>query len=637
MCQADRRFGAIPRIDDLAAAASIAANYERAAPADPRCERELPEKAVGEASISFDSKRKTASWEAIAALGVVAILALGIVFLILRYAVGIPMLDDWEMVAIVTNAHSGGLTFTDLIEQQQEARPLFPKLIFIAFSFGKHWDGRAEMLLSVLICSLTALGIYRLLGRSGVSRPARLIAFLLSAFLIFSPAQHEIWLLASGFPSFLPALCIVWGALVAPSSRSLVAKFWICLGLAVVASFSLANGLLAWGLTFPLFFVAEPERPRWRWLGYWLLTAAACAGFYFWHFQPRPDLPAFAPQKTFLEYWQYVAGFVGSGLGRSGNEHPQAFSIAIGTVLLFGYGCAAAHIIFRRHDRAWLGRGLPWIALGGYSLGSGCLAALGRIAWGAAQALESRYVAFSIYLAISVIGLAAIYWSEDRRRSVGHGRRLTGFACAAFLAATCFTLESLCAIDSIAFFRIRSAAARLGQSAILFAPVLDTSETIKAVNYPGPDWARKNAETLDRLHLLRTPLVRTTEIARLRHTDADGRTAAGWCDGLTTGGDDRRTAWGWAAFPARNRPADAVVLAFANEQGDWVAFAHSDAILERPDVARTLGSAEQLWSGWRVVFRGDAVPKGAELSAWAVDAKEAKLYRLKTSQRILNP
>ncbi|HEX4631135.1 MAG TPA: hypothetical protein VH188_09240, partial [Chthoniobacterales bacterium] len=193
---------------------------------------------MGDASTSFDSNRKSVSWETITALGLVAVLAAGIVFLILRYAVAIPMLDDWEMVAIATKAHTGGLTFTDVIEQQQEARPVLPKLIFIAFSFGKHWDSRAEMMLSVLICGLTALGLYRLLAQSELTRPARWIAFSLGAFLIFSPAQHEIWLLASGFPSFLPALCIVWGIRVATNSRPVVPKFWICVGLAVGASFS---------------------------------------------------------------------------------------------------------------------------------------------------------------------------------------------------------------------------------------------------------------------------------------------------------------------------------------------------------------------------------------------------------------
>ncbi|HEX4630640.1 MAG TPA: hypothetical protein VH188_06715, partial [Chthoniobacterales bacterium] len=437
--------------------------------------------------------------------------------------------------------------------------------------------------------------------------------------------------------SFLPALCIVWGIGAATSRRSVATRFWICLGLTVGASFSLANGLLAWGLTFPLLFLVEPERPRWRWLGYWILAAAACATLYFWHFHSRPDLPAFAPRRTVIEYWQYVAGFVGSGLGRAGNGDPPAFSVVIGTALLLAYGFAAAHMVFRRRDRAWLSRVLPWIALGGYSIGSGCLAALGRIAWGVTQALESRYVTFSIYLAVSVISLAAIYWTEDLRLAVGHRRRLAGFTCAAFLAATFFTFELLCSLDSIAFFRIRSAAARLGESAVLFAPVLDTSEIIKAMNYPRPDWVRVNADALERLHLLRTPLIRTPEIAKLRHTEADDRAAAGWCDGLAIGNDDRRTTWGWAAFPARNRPADAVVLAFANEHGDWVVFAHSDAVLERPDVAHTLRSAELLWTGWRVAFRGDALPKGAEISAWAVDAKEAKLYRLRTRERILNP
>jgi len=592
---------------------------------------------VGDASISFDSKRKTALGEAIVALGVVAILASGIVFLILRYAVAIPMQDDWEMVPIVTKAHIGGLTFRELIEQQQEARPVFPKLIFIALSFGKYWDGRSEMMLSVFICCLTAFGIYRLLARSGLSPPARVIAFLLGALLLFSPAQHEIWLLASGFPSFLPALCIVWGILVATSTRAIAAKFWVCLVLTIGASFSLANGLLAWGLTFPLFFAVEPERPRWRWLGYWLLAAAVCAACYFWRFHAQPDLPVFAPGKTFIEYWQYVAAFMGSGLGRSGNEHPKAVSIAIGTVLLLAYLCAVGHLIFRRRDRVWLARVLPWVGLGAYSIGSGCLAAMGRIEWGVTQALESRYVTFSIYLAIAVIALGAIYWEEVRTRALGRGAGLARFTCAAFLTATFFTFEVLCAVDSIAFFRVRSAGARISQSAVLFAPVLDTSETIKAFNYPRPDWVRESAEALDRLHLLRTRLIRTREVAKLRHADVDDRAAAGWCDGLATESDGRWTAWGWAAFPARNRPADAVVLAFANEKGDWIAFAHSDAVLERPDVVRVLRSDAQLWSGWRVIFRGDALPKGAEISAWAVDAKEAKLYRLKTEAPILNP
>lgn len=65
-------------------------------------------------------------------------------------------------------------------------------------------------------------------------------------------------------------------------------------------------------------------------------------------------------------------------------------------------------------------------------------------------------------------------------------------------------------------------------------------------------------------------------------------------------------------------------------------FALSNAVIDRPDVARTLRSSEQLWSGWRAAFPRDAAPAAAEISAWAVDAKDAKLYRLQARERIFN-
>jgi hypothetical protein len=167
---------------------------------------------------------------------------------------------------------------------------------------------------------------------------------------------------------------------------------------------------------------------------------------------------------------------------------------------------------------------------------------------------------------------------------------------------------------------------------VLFEQAFDTSNIIKAFNYPRPDFVRTCADALDRMHLLRTPLVRTCEIARLRHSETDDQAAAGWFGSLTSGADGLRTANGWAALPAKHRPADAVVLAYADEHGEWIAFALSDAVLSRPDVARVLGSGEQLWSGWRVVFAGGTLPPHTAISAWGLDAKEAKLYRLRDAR-----
>jgi hypothetical protein len=199
------------------------------------------------------------------------------------------------------------------------------------------------------------------------------------------------------------------------------------------------------------------------------------------------------------------------------------------------------------------------------------------------------------------------------------------------LGAIYLTLDFLCATASIPLFRLRSAAGRLGHGAVLFSQVIDTSEIIRKMNFPRADFVVQNADQLDRLHLLRPPLIRTRDINELRHTEVDDKVAAGWFDGLTTTDENRIAAWGWAALTAKGRPADCVVLAYGNEKGEWILFALSSAVEIRPDVVRALNETEQEWSGWRASFPRDAVPSGAQISAWAVDAKEAKLYRLKES------
>jgi hypothetical protein len=592
---------------------------------------------VSDQSISLDPKRNSFRLpHALVFVAAAAVPVLVIILLVIRYAVAIPMLDDWEMVPLVVKAHTGGLTWNDLFEQQQEARTFFPKLIFIILSTGKCWDGRVEMMLSVLICCLTALGIYQLTAKSGLSSRGKTIAFLLMVPLIFSPAQHELWLLASGFPSFVPALCIVWGLCAVRSDFSIVTKFGLCASLALFASFTLANGLLAWGFTFPILLATQRE-PHWkRWLAFWLLATAACAAIYFWHFHSSQDLPPFAPRKPVLDYLRYVAAFLGSGLGRSGNDNPLAVSIGVGTVFLLGYFISLGLFIFRCRDGAYCARVAPWIALGGYSVGSGCLAALGRIEWGVSQALESRYVAFSLYLAVALIAMVALFARDLLLPNQPARRRLPAFTLVVFLGAGCLLLEILSGVASLPFFQIRSAAARLGQSGVLFCRALDTSSAIKSGNFPRPFFVRENADALDRLHLLRTPLVRTREIGKLRKAGTSEGAVAGWCDGLTTASNGARVAWGWATLTERRRPADAVLLAYADERGEWIAFALSDAVIERPDVVKTLGKGNQIWSGWRAIFAPDAAPAGAEISAWAVDAKEPKLYRLKAQERIFN-
>src|SRR5437588_1903528 len=564
-------------------------------------------------------------------LGGSAVPLVFLVCLVARRAVPIPALDDWDMMPLILKAREGHLRFYDLFEQQQEARTFFPKLLFILFGLGRHFDGRVAMMFSILVCCLTLLGIYLLLKKSAVTDRAVAVGLILIALLVFSPVQNELWLLASGFSSFMPALYVVWAMVVIRARISVPAKFWLCLALSWLASFTLANGLLAWVITFPVLLAMERVRSWKRWLGAWILACAFCAAIYFWQFRPPDDLPPFAPRKSVTVYLQYLLTFLGSGLGRARLTHPVGDSTGVGAVLLFGYLAASVRAAFRFRDREYCARIFPWLAIGAYSIGSGLLAALGRIEWGVSQSLESRYVAFSLYLTAAMIALAAIFAEEVANKWRDSSARRLVFTAVVLLSATYLILALCSAAGSLAVVRRRPAALRLGRGAVLFSQVLDTSETIRTVSHPRPEFVRQYADLLDQRHLWRTPLMRSRQISQLRHSDANEEFVWGWIDGLSTTHPGKATAWGWAAID-KGHPADCVLLAYRNEQNDWTTFAISSAVPERADVAKSLNDGEQLWSGWRAVFSVDAVPKAARISAWALDAKAGKLYRLKSKE-----
>ena len=567
----------------------------------------------------------------IVAAGVLLVLIpLGLLcVLINRHWVGIPLLDDWEMAPLIVKARSGGLSFADIFVQHAEARNSIPKLLFIAFAVGDRWDVRVPMAVGVIFCCLTVWLLYLLLRKSAVSQLSSTAAIFFMALLVFSVSQHELWLLASGFYSFLPVLCVVAALVLLQTRLSVGWKFLLCALLSFISSFTLAHGLLAWALTFPVLFLhARPA--RWiSWLIAWVALTAGCVALYAYGYRQPVDLPPFAPAISPLDYVRYLFAFLGSALGRSGTDTPLAVSQAVGAFLLLLYFFFVAYVLRFRQEEQLRRASVPWFAIGLYSIASGCLAALGRIAWGVPQSLESRYVAFSIYLAVAIVALVPIVGSHISGRRESRRLPLGWSFATAVVALALFVLHVVCSAASVDWFRKRSAATRLGHGATLFSQVLDTSRTIRQVMYPRPDFLRLHADALDRLHLLKPPLIRTTKVREIRRGTSDGKVLTGWLDGLAEIGSDKATAWGWTALHTRGRPADCVLLAYDTPEGE-VLFAISDAIEHRGDVMQSLGDRDYELSGWRATFSRASIPAGATLSAWAVDAKDAKIYRLKT-------
>lgn len=556
---------------------------------------------------------------------------LHLTYLVRHYGVEVPTLDDWEMAPLIVDAQTGHLKWASIFAQQQEARTVLPKLLFILFAADGHWDVRDQMMLSVACCWLTAAGIFILLRRSGLRRTAMAVPFWLAVLTIFTPAKFEIWIFASGFPSFFPALFLVTGLVIAGTDRpGLTTKFILCAVLATASSFSLANGLLAWGLTFPALLLMERPPRWWRWLAGWLAVTGLCAATYFWSYQKPADLTAFAPAVSWLDYVSFILEFLGGALAYSVKERPSLAAAVFGGTQLVLFLTATIYFLRRTKNRALFSAAVPWFALACQSIGSAVLAALGRVGYGAPYALASRYVTFSVYLTIALIGLGAMI-AQDKLtgpRSVRF-RGWTYALCLVLVVGYIVPYE-ICARNSRFFLCALSAKDRLARAAVLFCQAIDTREVIMKTAYPNTALpVTEGADALDRLNLLRPSLIRTNRLEAIPHQTADGREASGACETVTPLEGNLLRATGWATLDGKGRPADCVAIAWQKTPGEeWTLFAISDSFEMRADVVKRCRTRKQLWSGWSATFLRSAFPDGGKLSFWAVDADAPRLYRL---------
>ncbi|HVF72202.1 MAG TPA: hypothetical protein VM940_11400 [Chthoniobacterales bacterium] len=545
--------------------------------------------------------------------------------LLRRYAVNVPALDDWAIAPLIVKAHTGQLKLADLFQQQQEARTVLPNLIFL-LTAGAEWNVRDQMLVSIGAWWLTAGALFVLLRRLGLSLLGLAVSFWLVVLTLFSPLPYELWILASGFPSFLPLLFLTTTLAVIRAPIARVWQFIICAVLATASTFTLAHGQLLWGLTFPVLLISE-RGPRWRsWLVAWITTAAVCVGIYFWGYQKPTELPRFGPAVSLLEYVSFILQFLGGGLAYSMLKRPGTAAIIFGLAQLIVLGWSIVYAIRRVRNRQFLAKVMPWFALVLYAIGSAVLAALGRVEYGASYALASRYVPFSIGLTLGLIGLVAVVFNN--RRSLGPGPRRFGLLMAAILVLAYLVPLRIAAANTLFFLRSYSADYRLGKGALLFSRVLDARPIIKEKIFPaGPDHVVTNAAALDDLKLLRPGLARSSRLSELPHEGDDGRSVGGICERVTET-NDLYQASGWAVLKTKGRPADCVLIGYEGAGVEPTIFAISNAREPRWDIARLNRQNDYLWAGWKSTFPKAAFPPGAKLTFWAFDSDELRLYRL---------
>jgi hypothetical protein len=569
-----------------------------------------------------DGFRLGKRWSSIL-LFLVAILPIAVlVRLIGEYGVNVPYGDEWFLIPLYHKWNDHQLTLADLFRPHNEHRIFFPKLIYLAFAQVTHWNIRAEMFFSVLLCCLTSAGLFILLKRTVPGARKHLLLWALINLLIFAPVQAENWLWGFQLQIFIPTVCLVASLVSLGSQLRPGAKFAIASLLATVATFSFGGGILLWP-AIGLCLVLQQENRRC--LIPWGVSFLFIASLFFVGYDRKL---VFGPQTADpLDYLVYFSGFNGVALGRFPFQQPLVLAVIIGASAFLLY--LAACILFVKWGGRPLWASAPWLALGMYAIASAGLAAYTRTSspWGTQQSLASRYASISCNLYIALIGLVAIASHNSGQLKWLSKARVVALFETPFLTAI-LVLAGVGFMAGVDHMAALSRVELQGLADLEFCKVIPPPNRLRdELMIPNFSTIVQDTDLLDRLQLIHpsfrhSAILLDGENRPKRSTPEFGRT-----EQMIQTGPDTFEINGWCFLPSIQRPAPRVVLAYRAEE-HWIAFALSDIREARPRLAKEMKSKNYLISGWRKVVSSADLPRGVTISAWALDAVAGDVYKL---------
>jgi hypothetical protein len=573
-------------------------------------------------------------------------------FLIVKYGINVPFQDQWAIARLLPKWVEGTLSFSDLIAQHNESRKFFPRLIFLTLAQFTHWDVRYEMLVSFLLACLVAINLYRLNRLTvGGSAVRGLLLAAIANLIIFSPVQWDNWLWGIQVVVFMPIACITTAILVCYSQLKLNTKFGICLGLAIVSTYSYANGILYWFVVFPVLL------PTWRdWIshkrlvaGWWLSFAIACT-VYFYNYQKPAQTPSFAYAFTHpIAAVNYFLAFLGNPLGYGGILPLVLQSSLVGLLLLLVTGGICLYFAKHRDRLVYPNRG--WLSLAAYSLMSASITTLGRVGFGIEQATSSRYTTFSLYFLVALIHLVAIGIDRvfcdrhapplvDGSNTFRAGTGTLPLQAIAFgsgiLLLLLLFLHSQTVISSVQIMGYTRTSRLQGKACLLQVNNFVQEDCLKEKVSPRLSVVQERGHLINKYGFLQPPLITSKFAEEIGGGRSENENPNyGYFDSLNRNPDGSHTAIGWAILPQKREPADAVILTYTDGNNKSIMFAIADNQFPRDDIAKAYGNNAYRNSGWLGKIAKDKLPTGKlQISAWAFDTDTGKAFRLRNQYAI---
>jgi hypothetical protein len=305
-----------------------------------------------------------------------------------------------------------------------------------------------------------------------------------------------------------------------------------------------------------------------------------------------------------------------------------AGSIGFLLLTLFGW-CCLRFWKLRRRSTSEVQYRLAWLMLGAYSILTTVLITLGRLEHDSGRDLaQTRYTTYTLYLPVALVFLIPMMLGRNSQQlrlfsfQFSKARVLTSL-CVALVVLQLFIY--VLGIRQMSGFRV---AALYSKSCSMFVNVLDDKCLTEQV-YPNIDVLKRKINPADRLGIIRPGLVKSNRVQDIAGAQTPGPNNNGMFEGLVRAEDGKYVASGWAILPDRGGPADAVLLAYAEDDRTPIIFAIAQVNSERDVVSALLRRGTYGDSRWTKSFSlGTINPERAKITAWGFDAYSGKAYKL---------
>ncbi|HIK13716.1 MAG TPA: hypothetical protein IGS53_00205 [Leptolyngbyaceae cyanobacterium M33_DOE_097] len=561
--------------------------------------------------------------------------------------------DEWGVVWFYNYKFlQGNLTLDDLMQQHNESRLLFPKLVFFGLAALNQfrYNTYNECILMFAVACLVSLNVFLL---SRLTLPLRSWQHLLLAaianLLIFSPMQHENWGWGIQLIVFIPIACVTTALVVTKLKLNFTAIAFVTALLGSISTFSYANGMLFWAVIFPALLavrvpsfkqVKNTAISRWKIILVWLIFVIFNVIFYFHNYQKPGYHPSFLEAlKKPLDSILYLLAFLGSPLGAGSLFASQI----MGSILLICLIWIGVQLWHHRHEQ-WLQMLYPWLCMGAYTLLSAIITTDGRVGFGVGQAMSPRYTTFSAYGWVALVYLIAALWLQRETIALSQTKRsqLLGISAIGLLVIM-LVMQIFSWSHGQRRMEVQYRNRLYGKSCLLAQELIVETDCIKAFVFapfqPNEgDIVIAVSEGLESRNAWQPGLIALQEFNEAVASQASGSTLYGYVDTPTSqdvGGFFKFG--GWSVLPEYKYPAHGVMLVALDAQGKPTPFAIAPVKKKRSDVKQVIGTSEYRSQryGWEMNVPKARIPADAtQVIALAIDTHTGNLHRLVGSTQL---